>query len=135
MKESPRGVADDGTFPVSVITKALSRGESVVFRYAHQWSAGAAAVIDAIGTSFRRRANINAYVTGAGFGKAMDAHNDAHCFVIVQVSGQKHWSIWTREDKMLPMPEVTCCSTVNTLAFPSLPRLFRSQLYAAQVWW
>ena len=62
MITAPAGAAADGTFPPSTITSALSRGEALVFRYAHQWSPGAAAVADAIATSFRRRSNINVYV-------------------------------------------------------------------------
>jgi hypothetical protein len=62
MITKPDDLAADNTFPSSSITNALKRREAVVYRYAHQWSPGAAAVADAIATAFRRRSNLNLYV-------------------------------------------------------------------------
>lgn len=104
--EHPPGAYDDGTFPAHVVGDELARGNAIVFKYTHEWATGAAATADVFREVFRRRVNINTYLSSAGLDMAMDAHNDAHCFVIIQLSGTKVWKIWMNEDKMLPIPEV-----------------------------
>eukprot|EP00041_Stephanoeca_diplocostata_P031222 m.968183 g.968183 ORF g.968183 m.968183 type:complete len:1001 (+) comp23915_c0_seq5:235-3237(+) len=104
--EQPPGVYADGTFPARVIGDELARGNAVVLKYTHEWATGAAATADVFREVFRRRVNINTYLSSAGLDMAMDAHNDAHCFVIMQLSGTKVWKIWLNDDKMLPIPEV-----------------------------
>ena len=43
---------------------------------------------------FQRPCNVNVYLTAMGATRAMAAHNDQQCTLIVQLSGAKRWRVW-----------------------------------------
>jgi hypothetical protein len=99
---TPSGVSAAGTFGAETVINALDLGLTVVWKKSDEWAPGSAAVSDELYSALGRRANGNMYVTGGGADTATAAHNDPHCFVILQLSGEKRWRIWHAEQYMLP---------------------------------
>lgn len=88
------------------VASALHEGYTVVFQQCHRWSAGTRKIARWLGNLFGRRTSVNCYIAAPSLKVGMDAHNDQHDFVIVQLSGLKRWMLWTDKSKMLPLGEV-----------------------------
>ena len=86
------------------LAEVLQRGWTVVFDSVQRWSQPLLELATRTGRVFGRRTSVNMYLSAACLPLAMDAHNDQHDFVVVQVSNERGSNLrdlWSRTGYMV----------------------------------
>lgn len=124
--DNPEGIEYNKTFNSKVIKDALDRKESISWKHSEQWSVGASIVQYILQDKFKRRVNVNTYITKNGNKTSFAAHNDPHCFIILQLHGNKRWRLWKTPKYFLP---ITLSYKNEHIAHPDQRYGFDGKLY------